>query len=112
MRAMATGTVRARVVFVTAPDVETAQKIARAWVDAHLVACVNMVPGITSIYRFEGRVEESSEVLLVAKTSADRIAELEASLAALHPYQVPEFVVIDAAHVAPGYAAWIASETR
>jgi periplasmic divalent cation tolerance protein len=112
MRAMATELVRARVVLVTAPNVETAREIARAWVEQHLAACVNIVPGITSIYRWQGRVEESSEVLLVAKTSADRIGGMEASLGALHPYEVPEFVVLDAAHVAPGYAAWLAGETR
>jgi periplasmic divalent cation tolerance protein len=111
MRAMTTEELRARVVLVTAPDVETARKLAHAWVEARLVACVNVVPGIASIYRWEGRVEESSEVLLVAKTRADRIAALEASLAKLHPYAVPEFVVLEAAHVAASYAAWLASET-
>src|SRR6478736_7467718 len=112
MRAMTTAVVRARVVLVTAPDQETAQRLARAWVEARLVACVNLVPGITSIYRWEGRVQESREVLLVAKTSQERIAELEASLAKLHPYAVPEFVVLEAQHVAASYAAWLMDETR
>lgn len=102
----------ARVVLVTAPDVDTARRLARAWVDAKLVACVNLVPGIESIYRWEGKVESASEVLLVVKTTADRVAELEASLPGLHPYAVPEFVVLDAMHVAPRYAAWLAGETR
>ena len=105
-------TVRARVVLVTAPDLETAQRIARAWVEARLVACVNLVPGITSIYRFEGRIEESREVLLIAKTELRRIVDLEASLAKVHPYSVPEFVVLEAQHVAASYAAWLADETR
>ena len=102
----------ARVVLVTAPDLEAARRLARAWVDAKLVACVNLVPGIESIYRWQGKVEASNEVLLVVKTTADRVAELEASLPGLHPYEVPEFVVLDAEHVAPRYAAWLAGETR
>ncbi len=102
----------ARVVLVTAPDLDAARRLARAWIDARLVACVNLVPGIESIYRWEGKVESGSEVLLVVKTTADRVADLEASLPGLHPYAVPEFVVLEAQHVAPRYAAWLAGETR
>lgn len=102
---------RARVVLVTAPDPAVARAIARAWVDERLVACVNLVPGVTSVYRWEDRVEESSEVLMIAKTSAERVPALEASLSKLHPYDVPEFVVLAAQHVAPAYARWLADET-
>jgi periplasmic divalent cation tolerance protein len=112
MRAMGEPAPDARVVLVTAPSLDVARQLAHAWIEAKLVACVNILPSITSVYRWEGKVQEDSEVLLLAKTTADRIAGLEASLPGLHPYAVPEFVVLEAQHVAPRYAAWLADETR
>lgn len=97
---------------MTAPDLSVGKRIAQALVERRLAACVNLVPGATSIYTWDGRVEEASEVMLVAKTAADRIASLEGALAELHPYDVPEFVVLDALHVEAKYRAWLVGVTR
>src|SRR5436853_148368 len=75
-------------------------------------ACVNVLPGATSIYRWKGAVEEASEVLLVAKTTAARAGDLEAALAKLHPYEVPELVLVAADHVEAKYLAWLVESTR
>lgn len=97
----------ARVVLVTAPDVDTARAIARALVDERLAACGNIVPALTSIYRWQGAIEESAEALLILKTSDDRLAELSERVIALHPYDVPEVLAlrIDAGH--QPYLDWI-----
>ena len=79
-------------VLITAPEQETAGTIARALVEERLAACVNLLPGVRSIYRWQGAVEEASEVLLIAKTHASRCAALAARVRALHPYALPEIV--------------------
>jgi periplasmic divalent cation tolerance protein len=101
----------ARVVLITAPDANTARVLARAMVERSLAACVNLVPGVTSIYRWKGALEESAEVLMLAKTTAARVAELEALLVELHPYDTPECVVLEPAHVEAKYLRWLQSET-
>lgn len=100
------------VVLVTAPDAETGKRIARALVEPGLAACVNVVPGLTSIYRWKGVVEEAGEVLLVVKTTRERLDACREALVRVHPYEVPEFVALDADAVAPAYAAWVADETK
>ena len=97
----------ARVVFVTAPDLAVARRLARELVGGRIAACVNLVEGLTSIYRWKGAVEEEREVLLVVKTSAKRVPALEAHLARHHPYEVPECVALEPASVAPAYLAWL-----
>ena len=99
------------VVLTTAPDATTAKVLARDLVERRLAACVNLLPGVTSIYRWEGAVEEAGEVLLVIKTRRGRLAELEAELVELHPYDVPEFVALEPAHVEARYRAWLEGET-
>lgn len=99
-------------VLVTAPSVEKAARIARALVVERLAACGNVVPGVRSFFRWEGKVRSEPEVLLVLKTTRDRFQELRARVLSLHPYQVPEVVAlpIEAGHAA--YLDWIASSTR
>jgi periplasmic divalent cation tolerance protein len=99
------------VAFVTAPDAETAAGIARALVEERLAACVNLVPGVRSIYRWEGRVEEASETLLIVKTRAERAHDLEARVRALHPYDLPEVLRVAAAGGSAAYLAWVLRET-
>jgi len=99
------------VVLSTTPDPETAAAIARDLVGRGLAACVNLLPGVRSIYRWEGAVEEAQEVLLVIKTRHGRLAELEVELLALHPYDVPEFVALDPAHVEARYLEWLRAGT-
>jgi len=99
-------------VLCTAPDQAVAERLAAALVGERLAACVNLVPEVASVYRWEGAVQRDREVLLIIKTASDRRAELEARVRALHPYQVPELVALRAAHVAEAYHAWLVRETR
>ncbi len=99
-----------RVALITAPDLETATGIARALVEERLVACVNLVPGIRSIYRWEGNVEEDAEVLLVVKTRADRAGALVDRVAELHPYELPEVVMLPAVGGSLAYLDWVREE--
>ena len=99
-----------RVGFITAHDLETATGIARALVEERLVACVNLVPGIRSIYRWEGAVEEDAEVLLVVKTRADRSGDLVNRVIELHPYDLPEVVMLPAVDGSPAYLDWVGAE--
>ncbi len=97
---------------MTAPDLALARSLAHALVEQRCVACVNLVPGVQSIYRWQGQIEESSEVLLVAKTTAGRIADLMRQLRELHPYEVPECVVLEPRDVEAKYKAWLIAETE
>ena len=98
-------------VWVTAPDAEQAAELARALVGERLVACVNVVPGIRSIYRWEGSVQEDSEVMLLMKTSAARVAALTARVEALHPYDVPAVLAVPFATGSARYLDWVRAET-
>ena len=109
---MSQGAERARVVLTTAPDVEQARRLARALVERRLAACVNVLSGATSIYRWRGAVEEAAEVLLVVKTDALRLPELEAALRELHPYELPELVALEPAHVEARYLEWLLAESE
>ena len=88
-----------------------AAALARTLVDERLAACVNILPAMTSVYRWKGQVEEDREQQLLIKTTADRVQVLEARLRDLHPYELPEFVVLDAAASA-AYAAWVEETSR
>ena len=99
-----------RVALITAPDAETGARIARALVEEGLVACVNLVPGIRSIYRWEGALEDDAEVLLVVKTRSDRAADLVERVVALHPYDLPEVVLLPAVGGNPPYLEWVCRE--
>jgi periplasmic divalent cation tolerance protein len=101
----------ARLVLSTAPDRGAAERIARELVGRRLAACVSFLPSVRSVYRWKGAVEEADEVLLVVKTTAARIPELERALAEIHPYELPEFVAIAPEHVEAEYLAWITGET-
>jgi periplasmic divalent cation tolerance protein len=85
--------------------------LARTLVDDRLAACVNVLPAMTSIYRWKGSVEQDREQQLVIKTTAERVPALEARLRHLHPYELPEFVVLNAAASA-AYAEWVTESTR
>ena len=81
-------------------------------VSSGLAACVNIIPSITSIYTWQGKVETEQEVLLVIKTLASHLAELEVNVLALHPYDTPEFIVIDPANVNEKYLAWLTKAVK
>jgi periplasmic divalent cation tolerance protein len=92
----------------TVGSAEDAERIARTLVERRLAACVNVVPGLVSIYRWEGRVERDEERLLVVKTRAERVEALREALVALHPYELPELVVLPVAGGHAPYLAWLA----
>ena len=96
-----------RVVFVTAPDEVEAERLARELVTRGLAACVNRVPGVVSTYRWAGEVNEDAEVLLIIKTTLERLEELEATIHELHSYETPEFVALAPGHVAAPYLEWL-----
>ena len=93
-------------VFSTFPDTQTAQCIGRTLVEENLAACVNLIPGIESIYRWEGKVEEAKEVLALVKTTIGQYQQLESRIKALHPYQVPEIISVSPAGGLPDYLNW------
>ncbi len=96
--------------FSTFPDADTAARIARALVEEQLAACVNVVPAVRSIYRWEGKVCDEAETLAVIKTTAERYAALAARITELHPYQVPEVIALPLADGHPPYLAWLAEQ--
>ncbi|MEQ8235104.1 MAG: divalent-cation tolerance protein CutA [Gammaproteobacteria bacterium] len=91
----------------TCPDRATARTLAHLAVERRLAACVNVVEGVTSVFEWEGRVEEDAEVLLVAKTTVAGFAALEAAWRDAHPYELPEIVAVDVTHGSPPYLAWV-----
>ena len=95
--------------FTACPDNATAQRIADALVEARLAACVSVLPGMRSTYRWEGAIEHADEVLLLAKTVPEALPALQARIVALHPYELPEVLAVEAAGL-PAYLAWIARE--
>ncbi len=101
----------ALVVLVTTPTPERAAEIARAVVEERLAACGNVVPGLRSIYRWEGKVQDEPEALLVLKTTRARFEALRDRVLALHPYEVPEVIALPVEAGSARYLAWIAGET-
>jgi periplasmic divalent cation tolerance protein len=97
-------------VLTTLPDREAARSLARALVETRLAACVQVADGLTSIYRWEGRIEENPECQLVAKTTPALAPALAARIRELHPYQVPEILTLDG-EASAAYAAWLRAET-
>ncbi|MGA3268892.1 MAG: divalent-cation tolerance protein CutA [Verrucomicrobiota bacterium] len=96
-------------VLVTAPDLKTARALARAALQANLIACANLVPKIESHYWWRGKMESGSEVLLVLKTVKSRLAALESLMLARHPYDTPEFLVLPLRAGAKKYLDWLAA---
>ncbi len=100
------------VVFITTPTPEVAAQIARALVEERLAACGNVVPGLRSIYRWEGKIHDDAEALLVLKTTRARFEALRERALALHPYEVPEVIALPIEAGSAPYLEWIAAETR
>jgi len=100
------------ITFVTCKDLKQAKGIARALVKERLAACVNVVPGVASIYAWEGKLEESREVLLVIKSRRSLSGRLTARVRTLHSYSVPEVVTVPIASGNPDYLKWVRESTR
>ncbi len=101
-----------QVVLCTFPDLPQARQIGTLLVEKQLAACVNLIPGVESIFRWEGRVSSETEVLAVFKTSAERFAELERELLVRHPYDVPEVLALPVGEGSEVYLKWVRAETR
>ena len=100
------------VVLVTAPDLDTAARLARTLVEEKLAACGNLVPSVRSIYRWQGEVHDEAEVLLVLKTPGHAVERLTARVVALHPYDCPEVVALPVGAVHPPYLAWVLAQVE
>ncbi|MDD1617596.1 MAG: periplasmic divalent cation tolerance protein [Methylococcaceae bacterium NSP1-2] len=98
-----------QIVFCTCPDKDIAEKIASLLVENKVAACVNIVPNITSIYRWQGQLERAEEVLLLIKARQDTYSALESLIKKHHPYQLPEIIAVAIERGLPDYLNWIAS---
>ncbi len=96
-----------RIALVTAPNIRTARRLARAALEARLIACANLLPRVESHYRWQGKIEHSSEVLMILKTTAKCLGKLEKLIVANHPYDTPEFVVLDLRGGNKKYLNWV-----
>ncbi len=94
----------------TCASADEAVRLARALVEKRLAACVNMIPGIRSVYRWKGAIENEEEVLLVIKTSRPLLAELTAEIQRLHSYEVPELLALQVVDGSEPYLAWLTRE--
>jgi periplasmic divalent cation tolerance protein len=100
------------IVLVTAPDLKTARRLAKAALVARLAACVNLVPRLESHYWWLGKMESSTEILLLLKTRSSSLRRLEAFILAEHPYETPEFLVLSVHSGSKKYLAWLAQNCR
>lgn len=96
-----------QIVLTTCPDAASAERLARILVEEGLAACVNILPPMRSIYRWKGKIEDASELLLVIKSAAARFPDIRDRLRALHPYELPEIIAVPIVDGLPAYLAWL-----
>lgn len=101
-----------RLILCTFPDSEQARQIGTALVERQLAACVNLIPAVESIYRWQGAVETATEVLAIFKTTAAAFPAFEKALTELHPYEVPEIIALSPEKIAAPYRDWVCAEVR
>jgi periplasmic divalent cation tolerance protein len=95
------------IVLCTVPDRETAEEIANILIADNLAACVNIVPGVTSVYRWENRIEQAEELILVIKTGSRAYRPLQDKITDLHPYELPEIIAVPVEDGLPAYLDWL-----
>lgn len=100
------------IVLVTAPDLKVARGLARAALSARLIACANLIPKIESHYRWEGKIETSHEVLVLLKTTRSNLAALQKLVVAKHPYDTPEFLVLNLNRGNKRYLRWLCDSVK
>lgn len=100
------------IVLATAPSMEEAERIVTAIVEQRLAACGNIVPNLVSIYRWEGEVRRDNEVMIMFKTERTAVPKLMAQVSELHPYEVPEALVLTVAAGLPSYMTWVAANAE
>jgi periplasmic divalent cation tolerance protein len=103
---------RAVLVLVTAASTRDAARIGRALVEAGLAACVNVLPGLRSLFRWEGKIADEREVLMLVKSRADLFQPLAQEVRRLHRYAVPEIIALPITHGTADYLAWVQQSTR
>jgi periplasmic divalent cation tolerance protein len=101
---------RVCIVLVTVPDPEVGRDLARKVVEESLAACGNVIPGLVSVYRWKGAIQEDSEALVVFKSTSYALPELERRVTELHPYEVPEFLALPVTHGHLPYLRWVLGE--
>jgi len=99
-------------VMCTFPSAAEARQIGTQLIELQAAACVNLVPAVESIYRWDEEVKDTTEVLALIKTTANNFPELQARIDALHPYDVPEVIAVPIERGAPAYLSWISAVTR
>ena len=100
------------IVMVTAPDRALARRLAKAALEAKLAACANIVPAVESHYWWEGKLEQSDELLLILKTRQALLPKLERTVREIHPYDTPEFVALPLTAGSRKYLAWLEDNTE
>ena len=101
-----------RIILTTAGSAQEARKLARALVERRLAACVNVVPRIESVYRWQGKVESAREWLLVVKTTRARVKAVQAAIRELHSYDLPECIAIAIDAGSPAYLKWLTAQVK
>lgn len=101
-----------RIALTTVSSLEEGRRMARLLVERRLAACVNLVPNLTSVYRWHEAIEEAAEVLLLMKTTAEKLPALEAAVRELHSYELPEFLVLDIESGSQPYLDWLRSSVN
>lgn len=99
-------------VLTTCPDRDSARRVAAALIENKYAACVNMLPGVASIYQWKGRTEEAEEILLLVKTVGDRYQDVEACILATHPYELPEVIAIRIERGLSSYLGWVSESCQ
>ena len=100
------------VILCTFPNPEQARQIGTVLVEMQLAACVNLIPAVESIYRWQGNVETATEILAIFKTTAAAFPAFETALTKLHPYEVPEIIALSPGKISDSYRAWVSAEVR
>jgi periplasmic divalent cation tolerance protein len=100
-----------RLVLCNCPDAISAGQIAERLVELRLAACVNVLPGVKSVYRWEGKIESAEEYALLIKTTSAVYAQLERTIIGLHPYELPEIIAMSVTHGLPDYVEWVHENT-
>jgi periplasmic divalent cation tolerance protein len=98
------------IVYTTCGKAEDAERLARCLVEERLAACVNVVPGVRSFYRWKGKIENDTEFLLMIKTARGLVDQLRQQLEKVHPYELPELIVAPIIDGSPNYLAWLEQE--
>jgi periplasmic divalent cation tolerance protein len=102
----------ALLVFTTLPSADKAAELAKVLVEERLAACANLLPAIRSIYRWQGKLQDENEVLVLLKTRAEHLERLKLRILELHPYEVPEVLAVPVEAGYQPYLEWLAGETK